>query len=101
MRADFRMTPHESALYSMGSEYTHPGVSRSKGMPAGVTLRQGVQQRLGLLEVGGVKALGEPAVDRCEQIVGVGAPALLLPQARQAHGGAQLQGLRLLAAGDV
>ena len=28
--------------------------------------RERLQQGLGLLEVGGVKALGEPAVDRCE-----------------------------------
>ena len=40
-----------------------------------------LQQRLGLLEVGGVKALGEPAVDRCQQLAGLGALALLLPQA--------------------
>ena len=40
-----------------------------------------LQQRLRLLEVGGVKALGEPAVDRCQQLTGLGALALLLPQA--------------------
>jgi hypothetical protein len=33
--------------------------------------------------------------------MGLGAPALLLPQAREAHGGTQLQGFRLLAASDV
>ena len=53
---------------------------------AGVALRQCLQQRLGLLEVRGVKALGEPAVDRCQQRMGFGALALLLPQATQAHG---------------
>ena len=56
---------------------------------------------LGLLEIGGVKALGEPAVDRRQQLVGLGALALLLPQPTQAHGGPQLQRLRLLAAGHV
>jgi hypothetical protein len=33
------------------------------------------QQRLGLLEIGGVKALGEPAIDRCEQRIGFGVRA--------------------------
>src|SRR5262249_24165471 len=59
------------------------------------------QQRLGLLEVSGVKALGEPAVDGCERLVGCGSLALLLPQPTQAHPRPQLQRLRLLAAGDV
>ena len=40
-----------------------------------------LQQRLGLLEVGRVKALGEPAIDRRQQLVGFGPLALLLPQA--------------------
>src|SRR5262245_43659463 len=101
MRADFRMIPHESTLYSMSSEHTHLGVSRSKGVSAGVTLRQGVQQRLGLLEVGGVKALGEPAVDRRQQRARFVPLALLLPQAAEAHSSAQLQGFGLLAVGDV
>ena len=47
-----------------------------------------LQQRLGLLEVGGVKALGEPAVDWGQQLASLRALALLLPQAAQTHGGA-------------
>jgi hypothetical protein len=43
-----------------------------------------VKQRLRLLEVGGVKALGEPAVDRGEELARFAALALLLPQAAQA-----------------
>src|SRR5262245_50426126 len=62
--------------------------------------RERLQQRLRLLEVGGVKALGEPAIDCRQQFVRLGALALLLPQAAQAHGGAQLPGLGLLAAGN-
>ena len=38
-----------------------------------------LQQRLGLLEVRGVKAFGEPAVDWLQQRMGLGALALLLP----------------------
>ena len=48
-----------------------------------------LQQRLGVLQVGRIKALGEPAVDRCQQLTGCGALALLLPQPAQAHGGSQ------------
>src|SRR5215475_4629111 len=64
-------------------------------------LRQLLQQRLGFLEVGGVEALGEPAVDRREQVVRFLAFALLLPQAAQAHSGSQLPGFGLLAAGNL
>src|SRR5215510_11484757 len=55
------------------------------------------QQCHGLLQVGGVKAFGEPTVNRREQLVGLGALALLLPQPCQAHGGPQLQRFGLLA----
>jgi hypothetical protein len=34
-----------------------------KGMSASAALRQRLQQHPGLLEIGGVKPLGEPAVD--------------------------------------
>ena len=60
-----------------------------------------IEQRLGVLEVGGVEAFGEPAVDRREQVAGLGALALIAPQASEAGRGAQLQGFRLLAAGGV
>ena len=45
------------------------------------------QQRFGLLEVGRVKALGEPAIDRCQERAGFDPLALVLLQARQAHRG--------------
>jgi hypothetical protein len=47
------------------------------------------EQCLGFLEVGCIKALGEPTVDRCEALVRLSALALLLPQASQAPGRAQ------------
>jgi len=68
---------------------------------AGVALHQPFKQRLGLLEVGSVKAFSEPAVDRRQQLVGLSVLALLLPQATQARGSAQLPRLRLLAPGNV
>src|SRR5437899_845092 len=80
---------------------THPALEGRQAVSADVALRQCLHQLPRLLQVCSVKTLGEPAIDRCEQVVGRGALALLLPQAGQAHGGAQLQGFRLLAAGDL
>ena len=62
---------------------------------------QFLQQGIRLLEVGRVKTLGEPAIDRRQQLVRLGPLAPLPPQAGQAHRGAQFQRLRLLAAGDA
>src|SRR5262249_22013569 len=63
--------------------------------------RQLIEQRLRLLEVSGIKALCEPAIDRRQQRPRFGLLALLLPEATEAYGGAQFQRLRLLATGDV
>jgi hypothetical protein len=41
--------------------------------------RELLQQGFGLLQVGGVKPFSEPAVNRCEQLVGFSTLALLLP----------------------
>src|SRR6266571_7950261 len=62
---------------------------------------QRLQQCLGLLEVSGVKTLGEPAVDLRQHLPGSVALALALPQATQAHGRSQFPRLGLLAAGNV
>jgi hypothetical protein len=53
------------------------------------------------LQIGCVEALGEPAVERRQQFVGLGPLALLLPQAAQAHGSPQLQRFGLLETGDI
>ena len=47
------------------------------------------EQCLGFLEVGCIKALGEPTADRCDELVSLSALALLPPQASKAHGSAQ------------
>ncbi len=47
-------------------------------------LRQLVEQRLRLLQIGGVEPLGEPAVDRCEEVAGIGGLALGVPQPGEA-----------------
>ena len=70
------------------------------GGSAGIALRQRLEQRPGLLQIRGVKPFSEPAIDRCQQRMGFGLLALLLLQPGQAHGGAQLQGFGLLAAGN-
>src|SRR5712691_933435 len=59
------------------------------------------EQRRRLLQIRRVKALGKPLVHRRQQVVGVLALVLGLPQARQAGGGAQLPGLGLLVTGHV
>ena len=46
-----------------------------------------LQQHPRLLEVGRVKTLGKPAIDRRQQLIGLGTLPLLLPQAGQAECG--------------
>src|SRR5262245_60699508 len=66
-----------------------------------VLFPQFFEQCFGVLEVSGVEALGEPAIDRRQQRLRCGLLALLLPQATETHGGAQFQSFRLLATGHV
>src|SRR6267378_4835906 len=64
-------------------------------------LSQFVEQRLGLFEIGGVEAFGEPVEDRGEQCHRLLRPALLLAQAGEAHRAAQFPGLGVLPARDL
>jgi len=59
------------------------------------------QQRLGVFQIARVEAFGEPGVERGEEGAGVVALALALPESREAGGGAQLERLGLLPAGDL
>src|SRR5262245_40440374 len=59
-----------------------------------------VQQRLGISEIGGIEALIKPIVDRLQQLAGIAAASLLVPQARQAGGGPELPRFRTLLACD-
>ena len=63
-------------------------------------LPQCVEQRLGVLEVCCVEALGEPVVHRCEQIVRLLPLAVLGPQPREVARGTQLQRPGALLARD-
>jgi hypothetical protein len=67
-------------LHSQWVMNTYPASLGKKGVSTGIALRQRVQQCLRLVQVGGVKSLGEPVVDGCQQRMGFGAFALLLPQ---------------------
>jgi hypothetical protein len=60
-----------------------------------------VEQRLCLFEVGRIETLGEPVVDRCEKVMGVGAATLVAAEPGEARGGAQFPELGVLFLGDV
>jgi hypothetical protein len=60
---------------------------------------ESVEQLVRILQVGGIEALGEPALDRREQVVCLGPPTLLGPQPGEAHRRAQFQRLRPLTLG--
>ena len=55
-----------------------------------------VEQRLGLLQIGRIEALGEPAKDWGEQIASLTTLALIAPEPRHAHRRAQFERLCLL-----
>jgi hypothetical protein len=59
-----------------------------------------VEQRLCLLQIARVKSLGEPAVDRSEKLARLIPLALIAPEARHAHRGAEFPGFGVLRAGD-
>ena len=63
--------------------------------------REVFQQRPGFDEVGEGEALGEGSVDRREQVARLGDAALVAPEPGEVAGGAKLEQLRRLAAGDV
>src|SRR5262245_57395050 len=88
------------ALHTQRLMNTCPALLGRKDVSTGVALRQRVEQRLGFLEVSRIKALGEPAIDRRKQLVGLSAFPLLLPQAGEAQSGPQLPGFGLLVAGN-
>jgi hypothetical protein len=47
-----------------------------------------IEQRLSLLQIEGVEAFGEPAVDRSEKVASFVPLALIAPETRHAHCGA-------------
>jgi hypothetical protein len=67
---------------------------------AGVSSRQLVEKGLGLLQVPGVEALGEPVVDGCEKLAGLLLAALPLPEAGEARRRTKLPEFGALPARD-
>lgn len=80
------------------------GAERGRGRACGKTLlrirlsgeafgsnltAQFVEQRFGVLQVGGIEALGKPVVDYCEHRTRLVALASLSQQLCETHGGAQ------------
>src|ERR1700732_4769012 len=59
------------------------------------------EQFLRLLQIGGIEALGKPAVDRREKIAGFSAAALVAAEPGEARGGAQFPQLGPLLLGDA
>src|SRR5262249_21746921 len=82
------------SLHTQGVMNTRLVLLGSKGVSTGVALHQRVQQCLRLLQVGGVKPLGEPMVHWCKEIMGFLVLSLLLPQASQARGRTEFPGFR-------
>ena len=60
-----------------------------------------IDQQLCVLQVLGIESLSKPGAERGEEVARGGAFALIPPEAGEAGGGAQLEGLRLLRARDV
>ena len=60
-----------------------------------------VEQCLRLFEVGGVEAFGEPAIERREEITGLGTAALVAAEPGEARSGAQFPELGLLLLRDA
>src|SRR5262249_23574908 len=68
--------------------------------PSDSSRRQLLQQRLRLLQIERIEALGKPAVDRSEQFASLLRLPPITPEPRHAHRCAQFQRLCLLPAGD-
>jgi hypothetical protein len=61
--------------------------------------RQFLKQRLRLLQIARVEALGEPSVDRSEKLAGLIPLTLIAPETGKASRSAQFMGPRILSAG--
>ena len=65
-----------------------------------VLRRQFLQQRLRVLQIERLEALRKPTINRSQQFARLPHLALVAPETREAHGGAQFPGFGLLLAGD-
>src|SRR6516164_587373 len=91
-----------AAMVSRAGASASQGHRLSRDLSVGsVLLIEFVEQRLGVFEVGCVKAFSEPAVDRHQEIACLGLAALVTPEPGEACGGAQFPELGLLLPRDV
>jgi hypothetical protein len=72
--------------------------TRRRAICGSCSSRQLVEQRLHVLEIARIEALGEPPVNRSQQFARLLHLALFTPEPRKAHGGAQFPGLGVLLA---
>src|SRR6516164_5449359 len=107
-KADVRIGPYNQEPIAVATAQkaarntpVEPPICSYSSLCGNRRLGQFVEQRLGLFQVGGVEAFGEPAEDWGEQGDCLLPPALLSPQAGEAHSTAQFPGLRVLPACDV
>jgi hypothetical protein len=67
-------------FHTQGVMNTRPALEESKDVSTGVALRQRLQQCLRILQVCRIKALGEPPVDWCQEVMGFLTLLLALPE---------------------
>ncbi len=80
------VAPRCSIIVRFGGDYHGPAV-RTTGFAACSSYL--AEQHPCVLQISGVEPLGEPAVDRGEQVAGLGGLALGVPEAGEAGGGAE------------
>src|SRR5438270_12107735 len=78
-----------------------PSSSVSSEIKSGCGSAKLLEQCSCVFEIGRVEALGEPAVDRGEEVAGFGVAALVATEPGEAHGSAQFPQLGLLLLGDA
>src|SRR2546429_1418259 len=95
----FLLITHESALYSRGYEHAHPALEGRQGGSAGIALCQRLQQRLGLLEIGGINPFRKPTVDITEYLPRFVELPLLVPKPSKTGRRTEFPGFRRLVVG--
>ena len=94
--AVFDRIPVKEEVFKKLDEFMKPGA-----LLLAPDSHQLIEQAFRFFHVGGGEALGEPAVDRGEQVAGRGPATLVAPQSGKARGGAQLPRLGFLLSGDA
>jgi TolB-like protein/class 3 adenylate cyclase/Flp pilus assembly protein TadD len=89
--------PSDNPTYLAQRERIYEGM-RKAGVPEEWRLSscEAIQQRLRLLQIARIEPFGEPAVDRSEKLASLIPFALIAPEPRHAHGGAEFPGFCLL-----